>query len=147
MLDSNEDVFWEDYVEDKEVYNIEIPAISLKESLCNLDREVCLERGVWLKSFDLYEGNFLLTGHSFFIYPFKAGVFYRLDEVSIGDYVYLYFDEEVYVYEVITVSIHDRYDIEVEDFEDDFETLKIYTCYPAWSNLKRLVVVARRVGQ
>jgi LPXTG-site transpeptidase (sortase) family protein len=143
---STREIVLENPIENEKEYIIEIPAISLKENLCNVDRDICLEKGIWLKSFNLKKGNFLLTGHSFFIYPLKAGVLYSLEEVTLGDYIYLYFNGRTYIYEITNISIHDRYDLEIEDFKDGVETLKIYTCYPAWSNLKRLVVEARRVS-
>jgi LPXTG-site transpeptidase (sortase) family protein len=136
------EIILEKHIENEATYVIEIPSILLKESLCNTSRDVCLETGLWLKAFDLQKKNFLLTGHSFFIYPLKAGVLYRLEEINLGDHIYLSFGEDMYVYEVVASSVHDRYDLEIENFEYAINTLRIYTCYPSWNNLKRLVVEA-----
>ncbi len=125
--------------------DIAIESISLDEELCYFDRDFCLQEGVWLKYFDLEKGNFLLTGHNSFIYPLKAGVFFNLAEIEKGDEIKISYEGEIYTYEVEELFIVDKYDVKIEDFGNDKNILKLYTCYPNWSDFKRFVVEARRV--
>jgi LPXTG-site transpeptidase (sortase) family protein len=115
-----------------------IPKISVNEKVCTNGRDVCLSEGVWMKYFD-EKVNFLLTGHSFTILPLGAGVFYSLNELQEGDRVYLMLQEMV-VFEVVDVFVTDRYDLEIENFENEKNTLVLYTCFPLWTGEKRVVV-------
>ena len=119
---------------------IRIPTISLTSELCNRGREFCLEEGVWIKYFDLKKRNFLLTGHNFHLYPVSAGVFYNLENVNLGDRVYIYFNSQTFIFNITNFFITDKYDIQVEDFDLEKGVLKMYTCYPNWGNRGRFVV-------
>ncbi len=119
---------------------IQIPAIYLEDEICFLERDVCLKEGVWMKYFD-ERGNILLTGHSFTIVPFGAGVFYGLSGLKKGDFVYIYLDESL-VYVIEDVFVTSRYDLSVENFERVENTLVLYSCFPLWSASQRIVVRA-----
>ena len=88
------------------------------------------------------EKNFLLTGHSFSLLPLRAGVFYSLSDLKVGERIYLKL-EEVFVYEVSDVFVTDRFDLEVEDFDNLKNTLVLYSCFPLWGASERIVVRAK----
>ena len=119
---------------------IKIPEIYLDAEICKLERDVCLDDGVWMKYFD-ERGNILLTGHSFTIVPFGAGVFYALSDLKVGDLILIWLDESL-VYIVEDVFVVSRYDLDIENFEKLENTLVLYTCFPLWSASQRIVVRA-----
>ncbi len=121
-------------------YRVIIPRIQVDTDICTSGGKACLDFGVWMKYFD-YDGNILLTGHSFTLLPFGAGVFYALSELEVGDRVYIFLDlERVYIIENIFIT--DRFNIDVENFNETENSLVIYSCYPLWSASQRIVVKA-----
>ncbi len=131
----------EDIAFKKDERKISIPKISLESGICTLSRESCLNGGVWMKYMD-ERGNLLLTGHSFSILPLRAGAFFNLDDITVGDRVYIELPETL-VYEVIEVFVTSRYDLEIENFDNLKNILVLYSCYPIWSASERIVVRAR----
>ncbi len=121
-------------------YKLFIPAIFLEANICHIEKEICLDSGVWMKYFD-YDGNFLFTGHSFTILPFRAGVFYALSDLEKGDLIYVFFEER-FVYVVEDIFVTNRYDLSVENFEEMENSLVLYSCFPLWSASERIVVRA-----
>ncbi len=113
--------------------------------ISSIDLDIKRENGAWVKVFDVENSNFLITGHSFHIYPFKKGVFHDLESVSIGDDINVSFDGFDYVYEVFDTYVVSFDELHIENLDDEKNLLRVYTCYPKWSNLKRFVVDARRV--
>ena len=126
----------------KELFYLDIPSISLKKEICRYSREICLEKGIWMKYRD-ERGNILLTGHSFLILPPRAGIFYNLQDIQVGEYIYIYMLEGKFAYIVSEVFVASRYDLFVEDFSELEETLILYSCFPIWSASERIVVRAR----
>jgi LPXTG-site transpeptidase (sortase) family protein len=123
-------------------YFIKIPSISLNETLCSESREACLEKNfVWIKKYD-YSGNMLLTAHSFNLLPLRAGPFFGLADLKVGDRIVLYLDLEQ-IYEIYEIYVTDRYDLSVEEFPSLGNTLVLYTCYPVWTANERIVVRAK----
>ncbi len=120
---------------------IAIPTISLESEICSSSRDVCLDGGVWMKYRD-ERYNFILTGHSFTILPLRAGIFYGLGEIEVGEKIFLDLEER-FVYEVYEVFVVDRFDLEVENLGNFEKTLVLYSCYPQWSASKRIVVRAK----
>ncbi len=126
---------------EEKAFEVRIPSIFLNAEVCKIEREACLNSGIWMKYSDDRQ-NFLFTGHSFSLIPFGAGVFYSLDSLKVGDKIYLDY-EDVLVYEVYEIFVTNRYDLEVENFEKLENTLVLYSCFPLWSASERIVVRAR----
>jgi LPXTG-site transpeptidase (sortase) family protein len=124
-----------------ESYKIHIPSISLVSDICVFDRDFCLNFAVWMKYSDA-RGNILLTGHSFSIIPLRAGVFYSLSDVKVGEKIYIEL-EETLVYEVSDVYVTSRFDLEVENFDNYENSLVLYSCFPLWTANERIVVRAQ----
>jgi LPXTG-site transpeptidase (sortase) family protein len=120
---------------------VNIPSVNLDAEICRSSREICLNSGVWMKYFD-DDGNILLTGHSFTIFPFAAGVFYSLPDLKIGDEIYISLDENL-VYIVEEIYVTSKYDLDVENFDGLKNSLVLYSCFPLWSAAERIVVRAR----
>ena len=120
---------------------LKIPSISLKGEICEFSKEVCLNEGIWVKYKD-EKNNILLTGHSFSILPLRAGVFYNLGNIEVGEKIYVELEEN-FVYIVSEVFVTSRYDLFIEDFSELEETLVLYSCFPVWSASERIVVRAR----
>jgi len=125
----------------KKLFSLEIPSIFLKGEICESDKEFCLDGNIWMKYRD-EKRNILLTGHSFSILPPRAGAFYNLGNIEIGEKIYVGLEEN-FVYIVFDVFVTSRYDLFVEDFSELEETLILYSCFPIWTASERIVVRAR----
>jgi hypothetical protein len=109
---------------DIEDSHIEILSINLLETLC-FDGKTCLDSGVWVKYLDL-EGNSIITGHLFTLFPLKSGVFSNLDKVMIGDIITVYVDGNEYMYKVVEHKIVNSSDISIES-QEFTHSLTLYT--------------------
>lgn len=87
------------------------------------------------------EGNCVIAGHR--NYSFGA-FFNRLDEVVIGDEIYVDTLTQTYCYEVTEVKVVDPEEVEILDDYGD-ERLTLFTCTPIYVATQRLVIVAKRV--
>lgn len=87
-------------------------------------------------------GNAALAAHR----TTHGAPFFRLDELSPGDSVFVTTFQGAFEYQVIGQSIHEPDDVEIlDDFGDNRLTLT--TGHPEYSNRQRLVVVGELVGQ
>ncbi|MCS7351391.1 MAG: sortase [Anaerolineae bacterium] len=94
-------------------------------------------------------GNMVLSGHN----NIMGSVFRRLADVKIGDRIWIYTRERVFLYEVTErhILLERGQPLQVRQanarwigpFPD--ERLTLVTCWPPWSNSHRLVVVAHPV--
>jgi len=93
------------------------------------------------------KGNVVITGHSsYFIWDpgrFKD-VFALLQNVEIGDRVYVFYNQKKFVYEVydIKVVLPTQVDVLTQAGEN---RLTLITCVPVGTNLKRLIVLGRPI--
>lgn len=91
-------------------------------------------------------GNAVFTGHSSY-YAWDPGrfkdVFSLLHEVKIGDKIIIFHNQKKFVYEVFDISVVKPAQINVLAETQD-ERITLITCTPLGTNLKRLVVSARR---
>lgn len=126
---------------EQKAFEVRIPSIFLDAEVCKIERDICLNSGIWMKYSD-ERGNYLFTGHSFSLIPFGAGIFYSLGDLKVGDRVYLDY-EDLLIYEIYEIFVTNRYDLEVENFEKLENTLVLYSCFPLWSASERIVVRGR----
>lgn len=93
------------------------------------------------------KGNSVFTGHSSY-YAWDAGrfkdVFSLLHEVQIGDKIVIFHQQKKFVYEVFDIATVAPAQINVLNQTED-ERLTLITCTPLGTNLKRLVVSAKRI--
>lgn len=94
------------------------------------------------------KGNVVITGHSSF-YAWDPGrfkdVFGLLHEVKPQDKIYLFHNQKRYTYEIFDIRVVKPTEIDVLGQTND-ERLTLITCTPLGTNLKRLVVTAKRVS-
>jgi sortase A len=103
-----------------------------------------LDKGIWrwpLGSAPDKGGNTILIGHRF-TYTNPKGIFYALDKVKVGDEIGVMWDNQHYLYKVITVKTVPPSDTSILSPTSDAQ-LTMYTCTPLWNPVNRLVVVAK----
>lgn len=92
-------------------------------------------------------GNVVVTGHSSF-YAWDPGrfkdVFGLLHQVKPRDKIYIFHNQKKYTYEVFDIRVVKPTEIDVLGQTKD-ERLTLITCTPLGTNLKRLIVTAKRV--
>ncbi|MBQ3890875.1 MAG: class D sortase [Lachnospiraceae bacterium] len=88
-------------------------------------------------------GNCVIAGHR----NYSFGKFFnRLNEVEIGDNIYVDTKDATYKYEVYDIIVVEPDDLSVLDNTDE-EIITLYTCTPVVIGTHRLVVKAKRVGE
>jgi sortase A len=122
-----------------------IPGINLKQEIVEGNAPSTVHRGVWRRpnsSNPTKGSNTVLVGHRF-TYD-GASVFYHLDKVKTGDEIIVYWNKQLYKYEVIENAVVSPENIEVEASTDE-AILTLYTCTPLTTAKDRLVVKAKLV--
>ena len=85
-------------------------------------------------------GNCVIAGHR----NYSFGQFFnRLDEVKIGDYIYVDTAKETFSFAVTDIKVVEPDDLSVLE-QTDTQTLTLYTCTPIYLATHRLVIVAER---
>lgn len=118
------------------VLYLEIPSLSIKRIVKKSSTKKNLDDGyvvVWNKEKDIEKiGNLLLAGHNI------QNVFKNLSKIKMGEKVYLYYKNDVFIYEVISKKI-----ISVTEsayLEDlPYKQLSLITCMK--DNQKRLFII------
>lgn len=91
-------------------------------------------------------GNVFITGHSSY-YLWDSGrykdVFARLNQLTVGDEITIYYDQQKYHYTVREKREVKNDDINVLE-QGDEKILTLMTCSPVGTNFRRLIVVAEQ---
>lgn len=95
-------------------------------------------------------GNTVLNGH----HNVDGKVFEHLNEVEAGDKIIIAGSTYQYEYRVVNVMIFPERDVDVKTRLENArwilpstdERVTLVTCWPAWSNTHRLIVVAQPIG-
>lgn len=93
------------------------------------------------------KGNIYVTGHSSNYIWAKGNynsVFATLDQLIVGDLIYVKFNGETYVYKVSGQKVVVPTDLSVFN-QSDQSKLTLVTCWPIGTSLKRLVVEAKQI--
>jgi LPXTG-site transpeptidase (sortase) family protein len=93
------------------------------------------------------KGNIYITGHSSNYIWAKGNynsVFATLDQLIVGDLIYVKFNGETYVYKVSGQKVVVPTDLSVFN-QSDQSKLTLVTCWPIGTSLKRLVVEAKQI--
>lgn len=92
-------------------------------------------------------GNTVIFGHSSAVPGVQAGkyaeVFLLLDKLIINDEIKLYYKGKEYLYRVQSVKVVPESTTSILNKSSE-SILTIYTCWPPGTDIKRLVVVAKR---
>lgn len=86
------------------------------------------------------KGNCVIAGHRNYSF---GQYFNRLNEVALGDMIYVDTATDTYSYSVTDIKVVEPEDLSVLE-ETDTETLTLYTCTPLYLATHRLVIVAER---
>lgn len=90
------------------------------------------------------DGNVVITGHSSY-FPWDPGrfkdVFALLHQVSVGDEIVVYHEQQKYLYKVYDKKVVEPDQVEVLTQEGG-DRLTLITCTPVGTNLRRLVILA-----
>lgn len=93
------------------------------------------------------KGNIYVTGHSSNFIWAKGeynSIFATLDQLIIGDLIYIKFNNETYVYKVSSQRVVIPTDLSVLG-QSDQSKLTLVTCWPIGTSLKRLVIEAKQI--
>lgn len=120
-----------------------IPSIKVDASINEGFNDEALDTGMWRLPYTSTPdrgGNTVITGHRV-LRTSGPNTFYNMHKVKMGDEVIIKWLDKEYIYKVyeIIIVLPDQREIE-ENTEDSILTL--YTCTPAWTHQKRLVVKA-----
>ena len=88
------------------------------------------------------EGNCVIAGHRNYTY---GKFFNRLDEVEVGDLIFVDSATQTYTYAVSEIKVVAPDDVEVLESIEGKETLTLYTCTPIYIATQRLVIIAERI--
>ncbi|RKM55550.1 class D sortase [Butyrivibrio sp. X503] len=88
-------------------------------------------------------GNCVIAGHRNYNF---GKYFNRLDEVEVGDEIFVDTRDDTYEYKVTEIKVVNPEDVEILDPTDD-EQLTLYTCTPIYIATHRLVVIAKRTEE
>lgn len=120
-------------------------SVEEKEMLQNLQNGVAHYQGTALPDEAL--GNVFISGHSSYYWWDKGQyktVFATLDNLTNGDEIALAYENKVYIYQVFDKVVVKPEQVEVLQPTDE-PILSLMTCVPVGTNLKRLVIKARRI--
>ncbi len=95
---------------------------------------------------DATGGNMFLFSHSSAnLLEAKTynSIFYLLSKLKKGDEIYIYYKDVKYKYKVSQIKIVDAGDVSYLSPKSDVRTLTLMTCWPAGTNYKRLLVIAK----
>lgn len=127
--------------------NVDVPIIWAESSDEDIIQKELYKGVVHLagSAFPGEDGNCFITGHSSSRNLLHKGeydtVFTLLNELEIGDKIFIYWEQEKFIYQVQNKKVVSKYDTTVS--EDTAEPiLTLATCWPIGTDLKRLVVRA-----
>lgn len=93
-------------------------------------------------------GNVFLFGHSSYYWwdwSEYSAIFANLESIQLGDRILVYYNEELYVYQVKETKVVDPTNLSVLDQNRNYE-LTLMTCTPLGTSLNRFIVVAELVS-
>lgn len=106
--------------------------------------------GVWRESQSstpLVPGNMVLAGHRFQYLPPNTNTFYNLEEVSIGDDIYIKWQGRTFWYKVYNTMLVNPDQVEIRNADTNLvREITLYTCTPLYTSDKRFVVKANLIG-
>ncbi|MDP2910503.1 MAG: sortase [bacterium] len=127
---------------EKEGNYLIIPKIGVEIPIVKGEDDSALEKGAWLlpeSSTPDLSGNTVLAGHRFKYRPPSKETFYLLDKVEKGDLLQVFWEGKEYRYVVVSSEVVLPEQVEILA-PTEKPTLTLITCYPLFSDEKRLVV-------
>jgi len=93
-------------------------------------------------------GNVFLFGHSSYYWwdwSEYSAIFANLESIRVGDRILIYYENELYVYQVRQTKLVNPTDMSVLDQDREYE-LTLMTCTPLGTSLNRFIVVSELVS-
>jgi len=95
-------------------------------------------------------GNVYIFSHSstnFYEAIRYNSIFYLLDKLDVNDKIYVFYEGQKYEYEVYEKKIVNPKEVKYlkNSLDDYLETLTLQTCYPFGTNLKRLLILSKKI--
>jgi sortase A len=122
-----------------------IPRLDIEIPIVEGDSDDVMVNGMWLRPGSAkpdQEGNIIMAGHRLRVgKPLRQSLFYA-DKLVPGDEIYLRWQNRLYLFFVVTVTIVSATDSRTE-LPLLEKTLTLYTCTPLWSSDKRLIIKAK----
>lgn len=121
---------------------ITIEKINLKLPIKNNFNETEIKSSVGHLDSTAYPGelgNCVIAGHRCYT---KGKLFNRLDELAIGDSIYINYNSKEYKYKVINIQVVEPTDTSVLNAENNETALTLITCHPYKVNTHRLIIKA-----
>lgn len=134
----------EDYEIDLEGNFLIIPQIGVNINIVEGQDESVLSQGAWRRpnsSTPDKGGNTVITGHRFHYIPPNNKTFYNLDKLEEGSKIFIYWEDDRYIYTVYDTFLVDPDRLDIEGPREG-NILTLYTCHPLWSADKRLVILS-----
>ena len=126
------------------VYILRIPSIDSENVVTEGTSKEALKAALGHESDTVLPGevgNCVIAGHRNYTF---GKFFNRLEEVEIGDMIYIDTPTDTYSYRVYEIKTVKPEDVEILE-NTDKEILTLYTCTPIYIATHRLVVVSERV--
>lgn len=126
-----------------------IPSIGASAEVLEGSAASTVDKGLWHRPASAEPGdtgNTVIVGHRFSYNPRLQQPLYQLDKVSVGDSIFVQWNDKVIEYAVTDKKVVKATEIRVEAPTKDAQ-LTLYTCTPLWNPVDRLVVVAKPVKE
>ncbi|SFP90326.1 sortase A [Butyrivibrio proteoclasticus] len=146
-IQSNQDIDEQDNSDISEFsadYILEIPCIDSLEPVVEGTDRSALSAALGHEESTVLPGevgNCVIAGHRNYTF---GKYFNRLNEVEIGDMIYIHTPTDEYSYQVSEIKTVRPEDVDILENTEN-EILTLYTCTPIYIATHRLVVVAERV--
>ena len=121
-----------------------IPKIKVDAPITEGDNASALNIGMWrrpMTSTPDKGGNTVITGHRV-LYTSGPDTFYLLDKLIVNDAIVVYWQGKEYIYRVSETKVVYPQQTDIEDNTKE-PIITLYTCTPARTSLRRLVVIAK----
>ncbi len=122
-----------------------MPQIGVFAPIKEGDQNQALREGVWHETYTGTpdRGNMVLAGHRFLYLPPNNTTLYNLDEVKIGEKIYVFWNTKMYTFKISSIQTVTPDDLHILD--QSSHQLTIYTCTPLWTAANRLVVISKLI--
>jgi sortase A len=123
------------------IYNLRIPSIDSENPVCEGTSREVLRDSLGHQAGTAYvgeNGNCVIAGHRNYTF---GKFFNRLDEVRVGDIIYVDTKNDTREYKVKEIKVVEPTDTSVLD-DTENEQLTLYTCTPIYVATHRLVIIS-----
>lgn len=117
---------------------LEIPKISFKRGIkkdASVDEDITV-----LNLNNIPYGNIIIAGHSG---RCEVCYFNDLDRLDVNDLIYFYYENNIYIYNIVSVEEKKKQTFELENYDD---TITLITCKKSSNNLQ-IIITGKLIGK